>query len=139
MSGISEISTLLASMQPTLSPVEMVFCSFPNAGMADKMFLEPLGCFVEAEGISLIVQRSMAEKHGIPFALTLRAITLNVHSSLAAVGLTAAVASRLAHHGISANVVAAYYHDHIFVPAGDAERALQVLLALQTEASTAGP
>jgi hypothetical protein len=54
-------------------------------------------------------------------------ITLNVHSSLEAIGLTAAVAGRLALHGISANVVAAYYHDHIFVPTADAERAVVVL------------
>ena len=54
-----------------------------------------------------------------------------VHSSLAAVGLTAAVAAALADHGISANVVAAFYHDHIFVPAERAEEALAALRAIQ--------
>ncbi len=57
-------------------------------------------------------------------------ITLNVHSALEAVGLTAAVATALTREGISANVVAAYYHDHIFVPEVDAERALEALRAL---------
>jgi hypothetical protein len=58
-------------------------------------------------------------------------ITLRVHSSLAAVGLTAAVAAALSDHGISANVVAAYCHDHIFVPADRAEEALAALRSLQ--------
>ena len=135
MSGISDLSILLASMEPRLSPMEVVFCSFQDVGIEERLFLAPIGFFVEAEGISLIVQRSIAEENGIPFSCVLRAITLDVHSSLAAVGLTAAVASRLALNGISASVVAAYYHDHVFVPAPDAERALEVLQILQAEAS----
>ena len=54
-------------------------------------------------------------------------IVLTVHSSLNAVGLTAAVAGALAAAGISANVVAAHYHDHIFVPSERAVDALAVL------------
>ncbi len=57
-------------------------------------------------------------------------ITLNVHSSLNAVGLTAAVASKLSLNGISANVIAAYYHDHIFIQTQYAEKALSLLLEL---------
>jgi len=60
----------------------------------------------------------------------MRQITLTVHSSLEAVGLTAAFATELTRHGISANVVAGYYHDHIFVGAGDAERAVAALQGL---------
>jgi hypothetical protein len=60
----------------------------------------------------------------------LRQITLKVHSSLEAVGLTAAFSRALTEAGISANVVAAYYHDHIFVPATDAERAIEALRQL---------
>ena len=54
-------------------------------------------------------------------------ITLTVHSSLKSVGLTAAVTSKLAEYEISANVVAAYYHDHIFVPYEKAKKAMEVL------------
>jgi hypothetical protein len=52
---------------------------------------------------------------------------LTVHSSLEAVGLTAAVSKALTEANISCNVVAAYYHDHIFVPVKDAKQAMRVL------------
>jgi hypothetical protein len=134
VSGGTDIATLLADMDPTLSAVEVVFCSFPDAAVADKAFLDPIGCFIEPEGLALIIRRPVADTHGIAYSAVLQGITLNVHSSLEAVGLTAAVAGRLTQHGISANIVAAYYHDHVFVPVADAERALAVLRALQAEA-----
>lgn len=137
MSGTVELAALLATMQPELSDDEVVFCSFRDATLEDRLFLHPSAFFREREGITLIIGRSDAERHGVPFRTVFRAITLNVHSSLEAVGLTAAVAGRLARHGISANIVAAYYHDHIFVPAPDAERALVALQALQAEAAEA--
>ena len=59
----------------------------------------------EAEAVTLI-------RPGIGWAR----IVLGVHSSLAAVGLTARVAESLAARGISANMVAAFHHDHVFVP-----------------------
>ena len=135
MPGTTDLTTLLATMDPVLGDAELVFCCLPDAGLADRLSLSPVCCFIEQEGISLIIGKSIAEQYGIAFETTFRAITLQVHSSLQAVGLTAAVAGRLAHHGISANMVAAYHHDHIFVPTGDAERALQALRDLQTEAA----
>ncbi len=125
-------------MDPILSDREVIFCSFPDSRLEDKLFLCPVGFFAEKEGITLIIDRAIAAQYKITFDATFQAITLNVHSSLEAVGLTAAVAGRLASHGISANVVAAYYHDHIFVPADDAKRALAVLRTLQAEAEAAG-
>jgi hypothetical protein len=135
MSSATGLADLLASMNPELSAEEVVFCSFPDASVGDELLRSALGFFREREGVTLIIARAGAEQHGLPFHVVLKAITLTVHSSLEAVGFTAAVASRLAAHGISANVVAAYHHDHIFVPAREAERALQILQALQAEAS----
>jgi hypothetical protein len=80
--------------------------------------------------LTLIVPLEAARQAGLPTEPAMRMITLDVHSSLEAVGLTAAFATALGSKGISANVVAAYYHDHIFVPAADAERAVAVLRAL---------
>jgi uncharacterized protein len=138
MSHTVELTTLLATLEPELLDNEMVFCSFPGAIVDDKLFLCSSGFFMEREGITLIVRKVDAERYVALFDTVLRQITLNVHSTLEAVGLTAAVATRLAQHGISANVVAAYYHDHIFVPASDAKRALQALRALQADAAARG-
>jgi hypothetical protein len=50
-----------------------------------------------------------------------------VHSSLETVGLTAAFSTKLGEHGISANVIAGYYHDHIFVQSDLAKSAIDAL------------
>lgn len=54
-------------------------------------------------------------------------ITLSVHSSLEAIGLTAAFSNALSEHEISCNVVAAYYHDHIFIDKKDTVKAMEIL------------
>jgi uncharacterized protein len=84
--------------------------------------------------VTLILQRETAEREGVT-GPPMRMITLTVHSSLEAVGLTAALSARLAREGIGANVVAAFHHDHIFVPSADAESALTALKALQRESA----
>ena len=127
MAGITDLNTLLASLEPVLQPGEFVFCTV-HGDLADFTDLEPVASFLEPEALSLVISRSAADTAGLAYDASFRQITLSVHSSLEAVGLTAAVAGRLAEHGISANVVAAYYHDHVFVPAERAEEALAVLL-----------
>ena len=89
--------------------------------------------------MSLILPRAAAEALGFPVALPMRQIELTVNSALDGVGLTAAVASALAAEGVPCNVVAAFHHDHIFVPAAKAEMALAVVKALQDAAAPRGP
>lgn len=132
MSGIVELEKLLSSMKPELLEGEFVFCSLPGQ-LSDYCHLKPLASFIESEGLTLVLSKDMAESAGIVFENTYRQITLTVHSSLEAVGLTAAVSSQLASKGISANVIAAYFHDHIFVQAEKAEAAL---IALQKISGT---
>jgi uncharacterized protein len=127
MVAITDIEVLLREMQPRLRPGEFVYCSLPGGDMAQSAALSPIGLFAEDEGLTLILRRETADANGLAYGPVLRCITLTVHSALEAVGLTAAVATALTRHGISANVVAAYHHDHIFVPAEDAERALAAL------------
>lgn len=126
MSGITDLETLLREMRPDLRPGDYVYCNAPEED-ASWLSLKPLGFFREEEGITLILDKADADKAGLAYGPVMRCITLTVHSALEAVGLTAAVAVALTRHGISANVVAAYHHDHIFVPADDAERALAAL------------
>ena len=133
MSGLTDLDQLLAHLEPSLREGEYVFITVDDDTMTDE--LQPLATFAEDEGRSLIVERERAEAAGLAVEGVFRCITLTVRSSLEAVGLTAAVATALAEAGISANVVAAFHHDHVFVPAAHAERALSVLRGLQQRAS----
>jgi hypothetical protein len=137
VAGIDDLQQLLAGMEPELRDGEFVFCTLANGNIADLARLDPLGMFREAEGLTLILPRETAEREGLAGA-PMRMITLTVHSSLEAVGLTAAFSTWLAREGIGANVVAAFHHDHIFVPAADAEKAIAALKALQRESAEIG-
>ena len=131
MPGLSDLDALLAHLDPSLDERESVFATIEGARYGAFEDLEPLASFVEEEGLTLVLERGRAESAGLAFEGVMRRITLSVMSSLEAVGLTAAVAGALAEAGISANVVAAFHHDHVFVPAGDADRAVEVLRGLQ--------
>lgn len=119
-------------MSPDLKLGQYVFCA---AGDRDWAALNPLAMFREAEGVSLILERSAAEAVGFPVAAPMALITLNVYSALDGVGLTAAVAAALAEAGIACNMVAALNHDHVFVPVERADEAVAILRALQAAAS----
>jgi len=127
VAGIKDLDVLLAQISPELGTEEYVFATFPGAKYADLASLMPIASFQEKEGLTLVVERSVAENAGISFATSFKKISLQVHSSLEAAGLTAAISKVLADKGISANIMAAYFHDHIFVPSERAEEALQVL------------
>ena len=127
MSGEIDLKKLLANLSPRLDNREYVFCTFKDSAYGDYAELNPIASFLEEEGLTLVIARDRADKEGISYQGTYKRITLNIYSSLDAVGLTAAVSTLLAKHGISANMIAAYYHDHIFVHATDAERAVALL------------
>lgn len=129
MSGITDINELLSSMQPALVDELFVFCTVKGQP-AEYVNLEPIATFVESEGLTLVLTKDKADEAGLQYEGVFRQITLTVHSSLEAVGLTAAVSTKLTSKGISANVIAAYYHDHIFVSDDKAEQALSALKEL---------
>jgi hypothetical protein len=89
--------------------------------------LNLIATFVEVEGLTLVLLKEVAENSGLNFEGIFKQITLTVHSSLDAVGLTAAISNKLVSKEISANVMAAYFHDHSFVQTEKAESALSVL------------
>ncbi|EGU4190288.1 ACT domain-containing protein [Vibrio parahaemolyticus] len=126
MSGITDLDELLRSMRPKLLQAEFVFCTV-SGSLEEYCKLNPVATFLESEGLTLVLEKSVAEKAGLSFEGSYSQITLTVHSSLEAVGLTAAVATKLASKGISANVIAAYYHDHVFVQTSKAEAAISAL------------
>lgn len=132
MAGETSLTTLLRSMSPQLNAGEYVFCTLVDGQFPEG--LEIVGSIREQEGLTVILERSQAERAGFGFDYVAAWITLNVHSALEAVGLTAAFASALGKAGISCNVIAGYYHDHLFVGQADAERAMQVLRDLAANA-----
>jgi hypothetical protein len=123
------LATLLRTLQPVLHPATCAFCVVPDD--SNIAALAPLGTFREAEGLTVIVEESVALAHGLQPLFRASWITLTVNSDLAAVGLTAAVSRALADAGISCNVVAAAHHDHLFVPVEQGSDAVAVLRLLQ--------
>ena len=114
MSGERDLARLLAALDPCLHPERYGFTTAASARLDEADF----AIVREAEGLTLIRQDPSGEW---------ARISLGVHSSLDAVGLTAALSSRLAAKGISANIVAGLYHDHLFVPWDRKEEALECL------------
>lgn len=84
----------------------------------------------------MIVTEDQAEAAGLAGTFRCRMITLNIHSSLEAVGFLAAITARLAAAGMGVNPVSAFYHDHLFVPADRAGEAMEVLRELSIDSAS---
>lgn len=132
MPGETDLGRLLESLSPRLLPQEYIFCCLDNPKPEVIELLEPLATFREEEGSTLVITRAQADAEQLPYDVVLRCISLGAHSSLEAIGLTAAVSGALAEKGISANVIAAFHHDHLFVPTVRAQEALATLEALSS-------
>ena len=130
MAGTTDLAQLLRTLEPVRRDGEFVYATVVEvpAGLpVEAMVREP-------EGLTVVVRRDAADIHGIRYDYVAAWITLTVHSSLEAVGLTAAFATALGREGISCNVLAGHHHDHILVATADAERAMDVLRALAEDA-----
>jgi hypothetical protein len=128
MPGETDLEQLLQGMKPKLNEGEYVFCTVDSFQRAAT--LNPVCIFQEYEAVTVIIHKHQADNAALPYSIICAWITLTVHSSLEAVGLTAAVSKALTDSNISCNVVAAYYHDHIFVPVEDAAQAMDALAKL---------
>lgn len=129
--GETDIGILLKSMKPSLHEGEYVFCSVNENISID--FDKIIGSFREEEGITVVVEKQLADEMNLAYSFVSSWITLTVHSSLEAVGLTAAFSTALSDAGISCNVIAAFYHDHIFVPVKDKLSAMELLTRLSQQ------
>ena len=125
MAGESNLESLLKTMNPKLKNGEFVFCTVKDFSEVDLE--NTILFFKEEEAITIIVKKEIADALNLAYSFIASWITLTVHSSLESVGLTAAFSKALADNGISCNVVAAFYHDHIFVDRKDAEKAMEIL------------
>ncbi|UPH71422.1 ACT domain-containing protein [Abyssibius alkaniclasticus] len=121
MTGERNLAKLLASMAPALHAQPYGF-----AHCANLPAITPFATVAEDEGLTVVAPLADLQAAGLkaePFAR----ISLSVHSALEAVGLTAAMSGALAQAGVSANVIAGYFHDHVFVAWNDRNRAMQIL------------
>lgn len=127
MNGETNLDKLLKTLQPLLNSGSFVFCTVANTAAINEADI--ILSFKEKEGVTVVLPQQTADTLHLHYSFVASWITLTVHSSLEAVGLTAAFSNALAAAGISCNVVAAYYHDHIFVNKNDTEKAMDVLNA----------
>jgi len=132
MTGDRNLQTLLAGMRPVQRGGEYVYVLWPHG--------RPLAGGVEAavreaEGLTVVLPRAEADRQGLAYDFVGAWITLEIHSALEAVGLTAAVSKALTDARISCNVLAGFHHDHLLVPVADAPRALEVLAELSAQYS----
>jgi hypothetical protein len=128
MQGETNLSVLLKTLTPEHNEGDYVFCTLPAEQRIDVSKI--VGWFKEKEGATCILDKKVADELNLPYQFVAAWITLTAHSSLNAIGLTAAFSTALAEARISCNVIAGYYHDHIFVAKHDADKAMEVLRKL---------
>lgn len=129
--GITCLNSLLVNLTMVMNQETFVFTTFLPPQLPAPT-LEIQMSFREREGLTVITTRTSAEAHGLDFIFPCRMVTLEVHSSLEAVGFIAVIAQKLKEVGIGVNPVSAFFHDHLFVPIGreyDVMNALQELTA----------
>ena len=127
-SGETDLSVILKTLKPVLNEGDFVFCTVNDAITINPD--EVISFFREKEGHTIIVRKEWADERSLSYSFIASWITLTVHSSLSAVGLTTVFSKALSEKGISCNVVAACHHDHIFVDRKDAAEAMRILEGL---------
>ncbi|MEZ7500274.1 ACT domain-containing protein [Flavobacterium sp. Arc3] len=125
MAGEKDLETLLKTMKPKHIEGDYVFCVINSLESIDLNVIVML--FKEEEATTIILKKECADSSNLEYTSVMAWITLTVHSSLEAVGLTAAFSNALSQEEISCNVVAGYYHDHIFVDQKDINKAMEIL------------
>jgi len=128
VSGEKNMNKLVNEMSPKLNDGDYVFVTQKNLDNIDRK--DTVCEFKEDEGTTIIIEQKKADHLNLHYQFIASWITLTIHSSLESVGLTAAFSNELAKYNISCNVIAGYYHDHIFVNKEDTNKAMEVLTSL---------
>jgi hypothetical protein len=134
----TNLMTLIASMSPILNRERIAFVSLALGEQApdDIPGSAIIGTFREQEGLTVFVELGVAERFDLQISFRAAWITLLLRSDMTSTGLTAAFSGALSAVGISCTVVAATFHDHIFVPLEAADDAMCVLEQLQRDAAS---
>ena len=134
---VRDRKAMLAGMTPVLKDGTYFFCSTDDAVLAATAAVVSLATFREEEGMTLVMAEADAAIYGFALSMPMSRIVLEVFSALEGVGLTAGVATALADKGIPCNMIAAYYHDNVFVPEAMRDHAVEILREVQRAASHA--
>lgn len=131
MSGKTDLSEVLKTLQVSCDNVEYGFASVKERqiGFEDKI----VGLFKEGEGVTVIAPKEYFVTNSMQYEGPYAKLTIEVHTSLELVGLTAVLAKKLAENQISANVVAGYFHDHIFVQYAIRQKAVEAINDLKND------
>jgi len=130
-SGEMSLDVLIKAMEPVLYDDIYVFATVEKS--SDSKAVRPIMTFIEKEGLTLILTQDSAIENKLDYDFECRMITLNIHSSLEAVGFLARITTRLAGLQMGVNPVSGFYHDHLFVPADRAQDALAELKLMSME------
>ena len=134
MSGETNLNELLRTLSAKLIDGVYVFATVPDGAVPEN--LTPRMMFREEEGTTLVLLQPEAEASGLDFEFPCRMITLDIHSSLEAVGFIARIATELAKHDMGVNPVSGFFHDHLFVPYGREQDAMKILQQMAKDAQT---
>ena len=133
MAGETDLSALLKTMNARLVDGLYVFVTLKGKVLPEGV--SPRMVFQEAEGTTLILLKEEAEANELDYEFPCRMITLEVHSSLEAVGFLARITTELAKHKMGVNPVSGFFHDHLFIPDGREQDALSVLKKIAAESA----
>jgi uncharacterized protein len=125
-----DLAKLCAGIDPEISQTIYVYCSFPDFALPPGV--SALCTFRESEGLTAVLELKDAEILALPYTFKSRLMTLNVHSSLEAIGFLAVVSACLAQANVPCNAISGYFHDHILVPLDRADEAFVALRSLRT-------
>ena len=128
MAGMTDLQEMLRTLTVSVRPDRYTFLSVDEIlALGDGV----AAVLTEAEGTTVVATVARAEAEGWPVDFQAAWLTLDVHSALEAIGLTAAFSAALGEVGIACNVLAGFHHDHLLVPADRADEAVAVLESLR--------
>ena len=126
--GETDLGRILEGLHVRQRDGVFVFVTIPPGRPLPDL---PLSAMVsEVEGTTVVMNRDVADGASLDYEFEAAWLTIETHTSLTAVGLTASVSTALAMHSIPVNIIAGYHHDHLLVPydrADDAIAAIDVI------------